>query len=171
MLTIDTNVQELRCPSKFKKLGINPSSSSIKRKNLVRWKMQHSMCLKHRSICDFSVLENHQKEILLEYTNVHSYQCILPLCPNNDFEHAHLDFGTNNVETNHYASCGDKTEINIDHVLPLCEHCSKEAIGLDDPKGNRLMCNNCLKGKKLFRRGEVKLIRTNAQKIVSRKHR
>ena len=39
MFVKDADLQELRCPSKFEKLGSNPNRFSIKKKNLVRSKM------------------------------------------------------------------------------------------------------------------------------------
>jgi len=73
ILAIDTDLQELCCPSKFKKLGSNPDSSNSKRKNLVRSKMQYSIYLKNRSIYTFSAFDKNQKESLLDHLNFFSH--------------------------------------------------------------------------------------------------
>ena len=70
VLVRDRYLQELRCPSKFKKVGVNPNSSNINRKNLVRSKTQCSAFFKHRDVYAFSALDNNQKESLLENLKV-----------------------------------------------------------------------------------------------------
>ena len=153
MLAIEIDLQELRYPSKSKKLGSTTKNVNIKRKNLFRSKTHYSMCFKHRSIYAFSALKKNQKKSLLEYLKVYSFQCGLLICPNNNIEHAYLDFGSNIVETNHSLTCEDKVEIHMDHMFPACMYCGKEEISLDATKGNRPMCKDYLKGKELVPKG------------------
>ena len=144
VLVTDADLQDLCCPFKFKKLGSNPNSSSIKMKNLVRSKTWHSTCFKHRPIYAFSVLDKNQKEILLEYIKVYPHQSGLPLFPNNNIEHAHVYFGSNILETNHSLAWEDKAEIRMDNVFPSWKCCRKEYIILDSPKVNLPIHNHCL---------------------------
>ena len=70
ILATDTDLQELLCPSKFKKLGSDAKKRNIKGNNLVRSKMQCSMCFKHRDIYTFLALEKNQKKSLLDHFKV-----------------------------------------------------------------------------------------------------
>ena len=58
VLAIDTDLQELRCRSKFKKIGSNPNSSNLNKKNLVNVNSYYFTWLEH-------VLENTQCCFLL----------------------------------------------------------------------------------------------------------
>ena len=108
MLVIDIDLQELCCPSQFKKLGSDSNSGNINRKDLVRLKTQSSTCFKHRAIHTLLALGKNRKESLLDHLNVYSCQCYFTLCPNNIEEHSHLDFCSNIVKTNHSVACEDK---------------------------------------------------------------
>ena len=153
VLETDAYLQELLCPSKSKKLGINSNSSSIKRKNLIRSKIKYSIFYKHRDIYAFSVLEKNQKKSFLEQLNFSSWQWVLPFCPNDAIEHVHLDFGSSITETSHSLACEVKAQIHMDRVFPSCEYCRKEHISLNSPRVNRPMCNDFFKGKELVPKG------------------
>ena len=121
ILTTGTDLEELHCPSKIKKLISNPNTSNINRKNLVRQRIECYTCFKFRATHAFVALRKHQQDSLLQHAKGHSHQCGLSLCPSNNIEHPHLDFFSNTVETNHSITYND-------YVFPECACCGDEFI-------------------------------------------
>ena len=157
VLMTEIDVEENHCPSKVKKLGTNPNTSNLIRKNLVRSRIQRRACFKYRAIYAFSALSKEEKVQLQEFIGVHTCQCGYPLFPNNNIEFTDLSFGANTLETNHKLTCSDKIESQMDHIFPACTHCGKEELAADMPKGYRPMRTECLKTKELVVKGWKKV--------------
>lgn len=115
-------------------------------------------------MCGFQSMSKSKKMELKKYLEAYECRCGLPLFPDNNIGHAHLDFGSNILETNHNITCDNLIERHMDHIFTSCTCCGNKKLNLDVGSKCRPMCHECSKSKVKVINGNNKTNMNNAIK-------